>query len=189
MWNGWQALPVPTLTQSTNTHKVHVTLQFGRWHLANFAAAGRLNIAWFRAQVRWGWVGVWGSMAQSTTSSTWVMLNSNFFINWIIKFHNLCRVLCSWVLPSHTTRAGPCTLPLSPVRPTKSWVLSGVICVVAHTSAGRPLTLPWPDLSWNTVPAFGILSSSTTLTPLISYREKPLDGREASMVPPASPSS
>ena len=47
----------------------------------------------------------------------------------------------------------------------------------AHTSARRPPTLPWPDPSWTTVPEFGILCSSATLTPLRSYRGRPLDGR------------
>ena len=112
-----------------------------------------------------------------------------FFTQPTTKFYNLYWVLCTWVLPSHTNWASPSTLPLLSVRPTNSSILSSVISVEVHTSARRPPTLPRPDPSWNTVPSFGILSSSATLTSLRSYRWRTLDGREASMVPPVSCSS
>ena len=80
-----------------------------------------------------------------------------------------------WMLPSHMTWAGTSTLPLSSVRPTSGWVLSSIIFVEAHTSTGRPPTSPWPGPNCNTVPSFGILSSSAT--PLKSYSGRPRRGR------------
>ena len=57
------------------------------------------------------------------------------------------------------------------------------ISVVAHMSAKRPLSSPWPGLSWNIVPAFGTPFSTRTLTPSKRYRGRPLVGRVASMGP------